>query len=219
MRRGEARGRGLSAAIGLVALAAATGWAQAPAPPAPQFRTGVDIVVVEATVHDRSGAVAEGLGPADFKVEIDGRPREIASVDLVRYASGAPGSVAPAADPDVATNRPAVTARTVLIVIDHVSLRVESQGMIEAASRWVGTLGASDRVGVMVLPLPGLNIEFTTDHARVREALGKVRPLAKPPHALLVPDREPVGGDPDHGGRHLHPAAGDRSRVPRRAGL
>ena len=53
--------------------------------------------------------------------------------------------------------------------------------MIEAASRWVGTLGASDRVGVMVLPLPGLNIEFTTDHARVREALAKVRPLAKPP--------------------------------------
>ena len=33
----------------------------------------------------------------------------------------------------------------------------------------------------MVLPLPGLNIEFTTDHARVREALAKVRPLAKPP--------------------------------------
>jgi VWFA-related protein len=181
MRRAESRGRGLPAAIGLVALAAATGWAQAPTPPAPQFRTGVDIVVVEATVHDRGGAVAEGLGPADFKVEIDGRPREIVSADLVRYASGAPGSVAPAADPDVATNRPAVTARTVLIVIDHVGLRVESHGMIEAASRWVGTLGASDRVGVMVLPLPGLSIEFTTDHARVREGLAKVRPLAKPP--------------------------------------
>ncbi len=155
--------------------------AQTPAPPAPQFRAGVDIVVVEATVHDRSGAVAEGLGPSDFKVEIDGRAREIASVDLVRYGSGAPGTVAPAADPDVATNRPAVTARTVLILIDHAGLRVESHGMIEAASRWVGTLGASDRVGVMVLPLPGLHIEFTTDHARVREALAKVRPLAKPP--------------------------------------
>ena len=137
MRRGESRRRGLSVAIGLAALAAATGWAQAPTPPAPQFRTGVDIVVVEATVHDRSGAVAEGLGAADFKVEIDGRPREIVSADLVRYASGAPGAVAQAADPDVATNRPAVTARTVLIVIDHVGLRVESHGMIEAASRWV----------------------------------------------------------------------------------
>ena len=74
-----------------------------------------------------------------------------------------------------------MAGRTILIVIDHVSLRVESHGMIEAASRWVATLGAGDRVGVMVLPQPGLNIEFTTDHARVREALAKVRPLAKPP--------------------------------------
>jgi VWFA-related protein len=171
------RAAGWSVLVGVVASAVATLLAQAP----PQFRTGVDIVVVEATVHDRSGAVAEGLGPGDFKVEIDGRPREIASAELVRYASGSPGAVAPAADPDVATNRPAVTARTVLIVIDHVGLRVESHGMIEAASRWLGTLGASDRVGVMVLPLPGLNIEFTTDHARMREALGRVKPLAKPP--------------------------------------
>jgi VWFA-related protein len=148
---------------------------------APQFRTGVDIVVVEATVHDRNGAVAEGLGPTDFKVEIGGRAREIASVDLVRHASGAPGSVAAPADPDVATNRPAVAARTILIVVDHAGLRVEGQGIIEAASRWVATLGASDRVGVIVLPLPGLNIEFTTDHARVRDGLARVKPLAKPP--------------------------------------
>lgn len=187
MRRGEVPvlSARLLAAIGLVAVAAAaTGWAQAPPAPGPQFRTGVDIVVVEATVHDRSGAVAEGLGPADFKVEIDGRAREIVSADLVRYATAAPGAPGPApsaVDLDVATNRPAVTGRTVLIVIDHASLRVESHGMIEAASRWVGTLGASDRVGVMVLPLPGLSVEFTTDHARVRDGLARVKPLGKPP--------------------------------------
>ena len=138
-------------------------------------------MVVEATVHDRGGQVAEGLGPADFSVEIDGHPREVATVDLVRHASGTPGSVAPAADPDVATNRPVVAARTVLIVIDHVGLRVESHGLIAAASRWVSTLGAGDRVGVMVLPLPGVSLEFTTDHARVRDVLANVRPLVKPP--------------------------------------
>ena len=176
MRRGESRGRGLSTAIGLAALAAATGWAQAP----PRFRTGVDIVVVEATVLDRDGAVVEGLGPADFAIEIDGKPREIVAADLVRHANADAESSA-SASPEVTSNQQAVAGRTILIVIDHAGLRLEGHGVIEAASRWVGTLGASDRVGVMVLPLPGLNIEFTTDHARVREALARVRPLAKAP--------------------------------------
>jgi VWFA-related protein len=175
-------GRGWLAAVVTLAGGAIIGHAQAPpAPAVPQFRAGVDIVVVEATVHDRAGSVAEGLGAADFTVEIDGRRREIASVDLVRHASGAAGSVAQAADPDVATNRPAVTARTILIVIDHAGLRPEGHGIIEAASRWVSTLGASDRVGLMVLPLPGVHLEFTTDHARVRDALATVRPLTRPP--------------------------------------
>ena len=58
-------------------------------------------------------------------------------------------------------------------MIDHAGLRLEGHGLIEAASRWVGTLGAGDRVGVMALPLPGVNVEFTTDHARVREALAE----------------------------------------------
>ena len=139
--------------------------------------TGVDIVVVEATVLDRDGAVVEGLGPADFAVEIDGKPREIVAADLVRHEN-ADAESSTSVTPEITSNQQAVSGRTILILIDHVSLRVESQGMIEAASRWVGTLGAADRVGVMVLPLPGLNVEFTNDHARVQEALATVRPLA-----------------------------------------
>ena len=55
--------------------------AQAP----PRFRTGVDVVVVEATVLDRDGAVVTDLGPGDFAVELDGKPREIVAADLVRH--------------------------------------------------------------------------------------------------------------------------------------
>ena len=168
---------GWSVLAGVVAVSGiATVLAQAP----PRFRTGVDIVVVEATVVDRDGAVAAGLGPADFAVEIDGKPREIVAADLVRHES-ADAESSTSVSPEITSNQQAVAGRRIVIVIDHVSLRVESQDMIEAASRWVGTLSAGDRVGVMVLPLPGVNIEFTTDHARVREALATVRPLAKPP--------------------------------------
>ena len=164
------------AAAGIAVLSGSAVLAQAP----PRYRTGVDIVVVEATVLDRDGAVVAGLGPADFAVELDGKPREIVAADLVRHEN-ADAESSTSVGPEITSNQQAVAGRTILIVIDHVSLRVESLDMIEAASRWVGTLGANDRVGVMVLPLPGLNIEFTTDHARVQEALAKVRPLAKPP--------------------------------------
>jgi len=150
--------------------------AQAP----PRFRTGVDVVVVEATVVDGTGAIVAGLGPADFAVELDGKAREIVAADLVRHEN-ADAESSTSASPEITSNQQAISGRTILIVIDHVSLRVESAGMIEAASRWVGTLGAADRVGVMVLPLPGLNVEFTTDHARVQQALATVRPLAKSP--------------------------------------
>ena len=150
--------------------------AQAP----PRFRTGVDVVVVEATVLDRDGAVVTDLGPGDFAVELDGKPREIVAADLVGHEN-ADAESSTSASPEITSNQQAISGRTILILIDHVSLRVESAGMIEAASRWVGTLGAADRVGVMVLPLPGLNVEFTTDHARVQQALATVRPLAKPP--------------------------------------
>ena len=75
---------GGSALVGFVALAGiAAVLAQGP----PRFRTGVDIVVVEATVLDRDGAVVAGLAPADFAIEIDGRPREIVATDLVRHGN------------------------------------------------------------------------------------------------------------------------------------
>ncbi len=53
---------------------------QAPEMPTPRFRAEADVVVVEATVLDRKGAIVRDLGPADFKVEIGGKPRDIVSV-------------------------------------------------------------------------------------------------------------------------------------------
>jgi len=59
---------------------------QAPDMPTPRFRAEADVVVVEATVLDRKGEIVRGLGPADFKIEIGGKPRDVVSADLVEYA-------------------------------------------------------------------------------------------------------------------------------------
>jgi VWFA-related protein len=165
---------GAGVAIAIVASAVAP-VAQAPA--APQFRAGVDIVIVEATVLDKSGALLPGLGTADFAVEIGGRRREVVSVELARHDTAAPD--ARRLEPDVTTNVLSATGRTILLAVDQESLHVEHRSLLLAASRWIDGLGPGDRVGLVTLPLPGKNVEFTTEHQRVKYVLDRLVPLAK----------------------------------------
>ena len=133
---------------------------------APPFRVGVDLVIVEATAVDKTGAVAKGLGPRDFRVEIGGRARQVESVELVEYdVAGADD------DPDVSTNVEGPPSRTVLMVVDQSSLRFENRGVLAGAKRWLAALPAGDRLGFLALPPPGPVVEFTTDHAMVISAL------------------------------------------------
>lgn len=162
--------------IGIAAAAVAL-IAQAPAPP--QFRAGVDIVIVEASVVDRNDALVAGLGAGDFSVEIGGKRRDIVSVELARHETAA--TEPRRLEPDITTNVLSATGRTILVVVDRESLQAEHRTLLMAASRWIDGLGSSDRVGLVTLPLPGLNVEFTTEHQRVQDALARVVPLAKPP--------------------------------------
>jgi len=59
---------------------------QAPEPTAqqpPVFGVTVDIVALDASVVDADGRPVLGLGPEDFRVEVDGRPRRLVSVEYV----------------------------------------------------------------------------------------------------------------------------------------
>jgi VWFA-related protein len=147
---------------------------QQPDPPAPRFRAAADVVVVEATVLDRKGAVVSGLGAADFKVEISGKPREIVSVDLVEYTPPSAEAAAVAADPEITTNDPKESGRIVLLVIDRGSLSADTKSVIESARKWVLAMPPKDRIGLLTFPAPGPSADFTTDHAKVAEALTRV---------------------------------------------
>jgi Ca-activated chloride channel homolog len=50
--------------------------------PEPSFRTGVSLVVVDAAVTDSKGAPVGGLGPQNFEIKVDGRPREVSRFSL-----------------------------------------------------------------------------------------------------------------------------------------
>ena len=49
----------------------------------PVFGVGVDVVAVDASVVDAEGRPVLGLGPEDFRVEVDGKPRRLVSVEYL----------------------------------------------------------------------------------------------------------------------------------------
>jgi VWFA-related protein len=147
---------------------------QAPETPTPRFRTEANIVVVEATVLDKKGVVVGGLTPADFKVEVGGKPRDVVSVELVEYAPPSTGGDTTAPDPEITTNEPKEAGRVILLLIDQSSLASDARSIIGSAGKWVRSLGAKDLVGLLTFPAPGPSVDFTTDHEKVAQALTKV---------------------------------------------
>jgi VWFA-related protein len=143
---------------------------QTPAAPTAVFRTGVDLLVVEATVVGKGGDAARDLGATDFKAKIGDRPRDVVSAEFVEYEDATSAS----ADADLTTNeeRP---SRTVLLVVDQSSLAFDRRGALQGAKKWLATLAPTDRLGFLGLPAPGPMVEFTTDHTKVQAAFAALK--------------------------------------------
>src|SRR5262249_58979978 len=81
----EGRSVRLRIEVGALLLALPALGQEKPAPPAetPTFTVGVDLVAVDVNVVDDRGNPYRGLGPDDFKVTVDGKPRRLVTVDDV----------------------------------------------------------------------------------------------------------------------------------------
>ena len=53
----------------------------------PQFKTGVERILIDVQVIDAQGRPLENLGPSDFEVRFNREPRAIESVQFVRAAA------------------------------------------------------------------------------------------------------------------------------------
>ncbi len=93
----------------------------------PLFRAGTRLVEVTVTVIDKKGNAATGLGPTDFVVRDEGKPRP---VDVFRFDGGAGGTgAAPAAAalaPGMFTNLPAPSdtgpPNVTALVLDNITM-------------------------------------------------------------------------------------------------
>ena len=156
--------------LGNAALPAGPPSQQPQQQPSATFRAGVDLVAVDIGVVDRNGRPVDDLTPADFRLRVDGRPREIVSAEFVsfRYPDAEPAPERRSFSSN-ATRRP---GRLIMLVVDEANIRRGAiSPVIDAIAAYVDTLGSADRVAVQIIPGAGPIVNFTTDHALVKRVL------------------------------------------------
>ena len=180
---------GVTVLFAVLAAAAPLFAQQSGAPPqAPTFRSSVDVVAVDFLAVDSQGRPLPDLKPSEVTLRVDGKTREVRSLQLVRAgrtsAAGAPTpEIAPVPRPrpfaDNADAQEAVqiepaaegTARTVVFVIDHEHLRPgTSRTVPEVVGGFLDALSAGDRAGLVTMPNGRVEVDLTTDLDRVRRA-------------------------------------------------
>lgn len=157
-----------SGAVGVAGIVSAGAAAQ----PAALFRSGVDLVMVDVSVHDDEGRPVEGLGPDDFVLAVDGRPRRIASVQFVDRRPPAARRPVPGAQ-DYSANDPEA-GRLVVIAVDQRHIRrLEGTVALRAAAAFVDALDPADLVAVTSLQRPG-PLVATADRVQARRAIERL---------------------------------------------
>lgn len=169
-------GLGLVAVLALPCVGRAQPDRRAPSPgdhaqsPQPRFRTGVELATADVTVVDRDGTPVRDLTAQDFLVRVDGAPRAIASVQFVEFGTEPVPDAASV--PLHATNEHAGRGRLLAFVVDQGNIRAGGgRSALVRAAALLDRLTPADRVALFVVPGPALTIPFTSDLARVREAL------------------------------------------------
>ncbi|MGH9347372.1 MAG: VWA domain-containing protein [Vicinamibacterales bacterium] len=174
--------RRLLLSIVLVATPCRAAAQQPTAPPdTPIFRSGVDLVTIDATVVDNEGRPIEGLRASDFELRVDGRPRVVTSAEFVAVASGERGVTAEPRPAHYSTNEHAPSGRLILFAVDQEHIRpAEGMAALRAAGRFIDGLHAGDRVAVTGIPRLGAMLDFTTNHRAARVELERLVGQAMP---------------------------------------
>jgi VWFA-related protein len=148
----------------------------------PTFRTGVDVITIDVGAVDSRGQPVTDLHGPEFTVKIDGQPRRVITADLVKYnyAPDTGGVRRPAPKPQdfetlYTTNITQPEGRMIMIAVDQMNIRPgAARPILDSAARFLDRLNPADRVAFISYPEPGVVVDFTGDHQRVRLAMQKV---------------------------------------------
>ncbi len=178
--------------LGWMALATA-GWTVAAQQPfdfaqgRPTFRSGVDLVTVDAAVHDADGRPLSSLTAQDFRLEVDGRPRPVLSAQFVSQSTEGDSrnpssesvlSVRSAAH--FSSNEGADAGRIIVVAVDEAHIRrLEGKHALVSATRFIEALPPADRVAVVGLSSAD-RMTLTRDRVALRRHLESLTGIGDP---------------------------------------
>lgn len=145
----------------------------------PTFRSGVDLVAVDATVLGGDGHPIDSLGPEDFQIKVDGRPRRVVSAQFVSQAArnARPTRLATA---HFTSNEDADAGRVMIVAVDEAHIRrLEGRPGLHAAEAFIDRLDPSDRVAVIGLARLG-SVDLTRDRGDLKRRLAALAGQADP---------------------------------------
>jgi VWFA-related protein len=149
--------------------------------PQPQFKSGVQLLTIDASVRDKAGNPVADLKPTDFTVTIDGKPRTVA---FAQYSHSEPSTIVASSDPTVGryetnTNPDAPAGHVVIFAIDRNALPPGTERPILAsAAGMMEGLSRADSVGLV--EIPGRSFDVTRDRTRIAEVLKSIVGMPPP---------------------------------------
>jgi VWFA-related protein len=147
-----------------------------PAVQGPTFRTGVDVIAVDVGVVDRNGRPVADLLAPDFAVKIDGQVRRVVSAEHVRIdVEAARREAANRFESHFTTNLKPINGRLFVIAVDQIGTRLGgARALLNTAANFLKRLSPADQIAFVAYPPPGIQVGFTNDHLRLRQAMEKV---------------------------------------------
>ena len=145
---------------------------QPPQTQQPVFRSSVDRVRVDVQVITQKGDPVIGLGTDDFEVWLDGRPRRVATAELVSFDQAPlPDMSAPVRSP----GRIPEDARVYVVAIDQMGLPAAAiTPMKETVRRFLQQLRPQDMVALYEFPYRTPRLDISHDHSITSRALDRV---------------------------------------------
>ena len=165
---------------------------------AQQIRSGetitVERVLIDARVTEATGDAIINLGPADFKVRIDGKPAKIESAEWIPDTAGARELAAIDAETaKTSFETPPPEGRLFVFFFQtdfaRVASRVTGQMKMNSyADGFLESLQPEDRVAVVSFDSHlKFRLDFTSDHDQISKAMREALSTDEPPRPPVVP--------------------------------